>query len=81
MLVTSISAGIGLVLMIPQYYGFLLVGRCFLGLSQGFFNNYYVKMLEEFTTDKNILAQIATKFFINKQLSLMASISFVALLG
>jgi hypothetical protein len=56
MLVTSISAGIGLVLMIPQYYGFLLVGRCFLGISQGFFNNYYVKMLEEFTTDKNILA-------------------------
>ena len=56
MLVTSISAGIGLVLMIPKYYGFLLVGRFFLGLSQGFFNNYYVKMLEEFTTDKNILA-------------------------
>jgi hypothetical protein len=48
-----------------------------MGVSQGFFDNYYQRMLEEFTTDNKIFSHIITKFFVIKQLAMIIGLSMV----
>ena len=78
MLVTSISAAIGLIIMTAcirnenddSNFIFLVIGRIFLGISQGFFDNYFVRMLEEFTMDNKVYSILITRFFVLKQLGI-----------
>jgi predicted MFS family arabinose efflux permease len=66
---TSLSAAIGLVILtldISESFYLLLLARIFLGLSQGFFDNYYLRMIEEFTPDNKTFCKVVAQFFFKK---------------
>lgn len=69
MRMTSLSAMVGLVILglnSDKSYFLLLLGRFFLGISQGFFDNYYLRMIEELTPDNKTFCIVVTQFFYKK---------------
>jgi predicted MFS family arabinose efflux permease len=69
MRITSGTAAVGLVILTMdsnKSYFLLVLARIFLGLSQGFFDNYYLRMIEEFTPDNKTFCKVVTQFFFKR---------------
>ena len=61
MSLTSIFSIIGFILMI---YDYLILGRIFLGLANGFFGNYYLRSLEEYSIDNVFFFTMIKRFML-----------------
>jgi MFS family permease len=82
MTITSLSAIVGLLILTTnsdKSYFLLVLGRMFLGISLGFFDTYYLRMIEEFTPDNRTFCVVVTEYFYKKQLATI--IGLVILLG